>query len=486
MTNQPNQRLVLLAVAALCGWLWAAPVLAQTPPPSPLLEDQLRHLIGIENRIRGSLEQQPNYTCQMEIRRAHLGAKAREKLAKKIEKLREHDGGAALRSYREGGSEVEVANLDIPMDAADAVALEVAIVDGKELYAFPDSTRFEDRPLAKMIGHGTVSTGSFAGHARSIFVNNAGRIEYAGEEFVGGERVRRYDYEVELFRSGYSVSNEGQTAVVPYFGSFWAAADSDELRRLTVRADDIPDYVGVDEFTTQIDYQTLQLNSEDFIVPLRARLTMLLTTGVESVNETEYKDCRSFVGSSTLSFDDSTSQFYVEKVEEIEDVDLPDGLRLPVRLITPIDSDTTQVGSPVRAELTTNVRYGTDTVLPKGAVLNGRIRRFEFYKGTSEHYVVGIEFLELSFDSGRKRADVSLTLERIATTMGVEQSASAPVTRSQTSIRIGSLPTETRTTVETYVGRGIPGVGMFYVRGHGFVLKPGFRMTWKTVIASQE
>lgn len=313
MTYQPYQQLGPPGVFALCAWIWVAPVLAQTPPPSPLLEEQVRHLIGIQNRIRGSLKQQPNYTCQMGIRRAHLGAKAREKLAKKIEKLPENDGGAALRSLRQGGRELEVARLYIPMDAADEVALEVAIIDGKELYAFPDSARFEDRPLATMIGHGTVSTGSFAGHVRSIFVNHAGRIEYAGEELLGDERVRRYDYEVDLFRSGYSVSNEGQNAVVPYFGSFWAAADSDELRRLTVRADDVPDYVGVDEFTTQIDYQTLQLNSEDFIVPLRARLTMLLSTGVESVNETEYRGCRSFVGSSTLSFDDSTSQFYVEK-----------------------------------------------------------------------------------------------------------------------------------------------------------------------------
>lgn len=165
---------------------------------------------------------------------------------------------------------------------------------------------------------------------------------------------------------------------------------------------------------------------------------------------------------------------------------LPAGLRLPVRLTTSIDSATAQVGSPVRAELTANVRYGKDTVVPKGAVLSGRIRRFEFYRGISEHYVVGIEFLELSFDSGRKRADVSLSLEQIARTMGVQQSPSAPITRSQTSIRTGDLLPETRTTVESYVGRGIPGVGMFYVRGREFVLKSGFRMTWKMVAAFQE
>ena len=65
------------------------------------------------------------------------------------------------------------------------------------------------------------------------------------------------------------------------------------------------------EFATQIDYQTLQLGSKPFIVPRRTRLSMLLSTGVESVNETRFTDCRSFVGTSTLSFDDYTARFCV-------------------------------------------------------------------------------------------------------------------------------------------------------------------------------
>ena len=40
-----------------------------------------------------SLEELPNYTCRIEIRRAHLGVKAREKIAKQIEKLRGQELG---------------------------------------------------------------------------------------------------------------------------------------------------------------------------------------------------------------------------------------------------------------------------------------------------------------------------------------------------------------------------------------------------------
>lgn len=482
MARQSNRSLLLRALS--CGWLLLSPLFAQTPPPSPHLADEIRHLVGIENRMRTSLEQLPNYTCHMEVRRAHLGSKARQKLAKKIENLQQHDGGAALRSYREGGSEVEVSRMDIPLDAADTVALEVAFIDGEELYAFPGSARFEDRELHSLIGHGTTGTGSFAGHVRNILVNGAAVTKYVGEELLDGQQVLRYDYEVSLLRSGYSVTNEGQTATVPYSGSFWAAVDTDELLQITIGSDAVPTYVGIDQFATHIDYQTLQLDEQPFIVPRRARMTMLLSSGVESLSETEYKDCRSFVGSSTLSFDDPLPQFSTEKLEVIEDVELPIGLNLPLRLTTAIDSATAQVGSPVAAELASKVRYGSKgTMLPKGAVLSGRIRRLEFYEGADEHYVVGIEFRELSFDAGRKRADVHLSLEQVASERGVQHRPSGPVSRSRTSIRLGDLPTETRTTVETYRERGMPGVGLFYVRARQFQLTPGFRMTRKTVAA---
>jgi hypothetical protein len=459
-----------------------SPVFAQTPPASPYLKEEVRHLIGIQNRMRMSLEELPNYTCRMEIRRAHLGVKARDEIAKQIEKLRAQELARTLTAPQ--GETVELSNIDVPLDAADSVALEVAIIGRKELYAFPDSSRFEDRSLASMIGHGTVATGSFAGHARNIFANGAALTKYVGEELLDGEPVRRYDYVVELFRSGYSVSNQGQSATVPYFGSFWAAADNDELRRLTVRADEIPVHVGVDEFATQIDYQTLQLNSQPFIVPQRSRLTMLLSTGAESVNETEYPDCRSFSGSSTLSFDESTSQFYVEKAEAILEVDIPAGLRLPVRLTSVIDSETARVGTLVEAELTSDVRISEDSVAPQGATLSGRIRQFEFYKGGDAHYVVGVEFQELVFDGGRKRADVSLALEQIANRMGVQLVPQGPVTNTKVSKGIGNLPTVTRTTIETYKGRRLPGVGIFYVQGRQFQLKPGLQMVWRSVEAA--
>lgn len=475
MTHRVNSRIFALG-AAFYACLLLAPVVAQTPPPSPLLEEDVRHLIGIQNRMRVSLEQLPNHTCRMEVRRAHIDAKAREKIAKRMEKRQ-----ARSESGRWDG-QVELANIEIPLDSADVVALEVAIVGRRELYAFPDSVRFEDRSLFSMIGHGTISTGSFAGYARSVFVNGVARTKYYGEEVLDGEPVRRYDYEVDLFRSGFSVSNEGQTAVVPYRGSFWAATDTDELRRLTVHVDDVPPHLGIDELTTRIDYQTLQLDSQPFIVPQHSRLNMMLSTGVESINETDYADCRSFVGSSTVSFDPSAADtVYLARTDVVQQIELPAGLRVPVRLTTSIDSETARVGTLVEAELTRDIQIGPDLTASEGSLVSGRLRQFEFYPADAGHYLLGVEFHELLFDAGEKRAELSLDLERVAETVQVKQESPMPVTGRQVTRAGRNMPTFTRTTIETYEAPVLPGVGVFYVRGREFTLEPGLEMNWRTV-----
>ena len=97
--------------------------------------------------------------------------------------------------------------------------------------------------------------------------------------------------------------------------------------------------------------------------------------------------------------------------------------------------------------------------------------------------MVGIEFQELMFDGGRKRTQLSLALEQVADRMGVQQVPEGPVTKTQVAKGIGNLPTVTRTTIETYTGRRLPGVGTFYVRGKKFQLKPGLRMVWRTLEA---
>lgn len=513
------RRLQTIVLAALISTL-VTPLCAQTT--STAADDVT--LERIQNVVSESLDQLPNHTCRLEIRRAHLGADTRNKLMKRAEKSR-----AQLRAKiekqaedRRKGRLVPLTleeehraleeegqlDIDIPLDVADAISLEVVVVEGRELYAFPDSPRFESISLAELVGHGTIATGAFAGHAQRILVDRVGAIRYVGEEELNGQHAQRYDYTVLLADSRYSVTNLGLSTRVPYHGSFWAATENDKLLRLTVRVDELPRDVGVNRFATRIDYQTVTMGSKRLLLPQRSQFTMLLSTGVESISETQFTNCRSFVGSSTLSFDDSTARFYVEKTEVIENLKVPPGLLLPIELTTGIDSKNSRIGDRIEAELTDDVHFGADSVLPKGALLRGRLRRLDSYEGLNSYHAVGIEFQELLF--GTSRAVVALSLEQVAyNRMGARTELPPAWSERQ----VGNLnqssvygernaPIVTEESTDRFVGHELFGVVVIYVlppvvqstlspgplhasyRGNKndtFKLIRGLQMSWRTV-----
>lgn len=510
-------------VAAVLISAVVAPLCAQTT--STAADDGT--LERIQNVVRESLDQLPNHTCRLEIRRAHLSAETRNKLMKRAEKRR-----AQLRAKIEKQAEDRrrgrfvpltleeeyraleeegLLDIDIPLDVADAIALEVAVVDGRELYAFPDSPRFESISLAELVGHGTIATGAFAGHAQRILVDRIGAIQYVGEEDLGGQRAQRYDYTVKLADSRYSVTNLGLSTKVPYRGSFWAAMEDDELLRLTIRVDEPPQDVGVDRFATQIDYQTVKMGSRQLLLPQRSQFTMMLSTGVESISETQFTSCRSFVGSSTLSFDDSSARFYVEKTEVVENLQIPPGVLLPIELRTRIDSKNSRIGDRIEAVLTDDVHFGADSVLPKGALLRGRLRRLDSYEGLDSYHAVGIEFQELLF--GTSRAVVALSLEQVAyNRMGARTELPPAWSERQVeNLNQSSVygernaPTVTEESTDRFVGHELFGVGVIYVlppvvqstlsrgplhashrgtKNDSFKLIRGLQMSWRTISAA--
>src|SRR6187549_1101085 len=136
---------------------------AQELPPGILLLSRIkRHMAQV-------LERQPNYTCLETIERSMRGAKAKR------------------------------------FQLVDALHLEVAVVEGKELFSWPGEQEFKDRDLRELAPTGAIANGSFAIHARSVFLSNTPQITYHGEETLDGRAVARYDYSVPQYRSGYQI-----------------------------------------------------------------------------------------------------------------------------------------------------------------------------------------------------------------------------------------------------------------------------------------
>jgi hypothetical protein len=102
----------------------------------------------------------------------------------------------------------------------DMLRLEVALVNGRELYKWPGSGSFKEVDLRDMIPTGAVGTGQFAGYAQSVFLAGVASYTYMGEESRNGRLQSRWDYVVPQNLSGFNLKVGAREAIVGFHGSF--------------------------------------------------------------------------------------------------------------------------------------------------------------------------------------------------------------------------------------------------------------------------
>src|SRR5882672_810043 len=122
----------------------------------------------------------------------------------------------------------------------DTLRYEIAQVGGTELWSWPGASKFEDKPVIAMIRSGSISHGEFALHARSVFIGGYANTKFAGAEDLAGHHTLRWDYNVPMFASGWTITTNGRSAPAAQRGSFWADTETLEIVRLAVRSEGLP------------------------------------------------------------------------------------------------------------------------------------------------------------------------------------------------------------------------------------------------------
>jgi hypothetical protein len=276
----------------------------------------------------------------------------------------------------------------------DMLRLEVALVDGKEMFAWPGEAKFEDTDLFDMVpGGGAIGTGNFATHARAVFRTNAPTFEYKGIVDLDGKSVYCYSFKVAQLESGYHIRVNGVEAVVGYHGTFWADVNSLDLIRLEVIADNIPPTLRLKSAQDVMDYGRMKIGSSDFLLPVGSELLMVDLNGNVSRNTTHFSGCRQYSGESVLTFADAPGTTTATAPDRPkESVQVPPDIVFEVSLDATVDSEKSMVGDPVTATLEENIKMKRELLFPKGAKLLGRILRLERH---GDHCDLDIQFSEL-------------------------------------------------------------------------------------------
>jgi hypothetical protein len=347
----------------LCAGSWLN---AQLAPDVALLARIRTHML--EN-----LAHQPNYTCVETVERSRRGAAARK------------------------------------FQLQDTLRLEVALVDGKEMFGWPGSKNFQDTDLRNMVTTGAIGNGNFASHARSIFAGNSATFQYRGEEPLGERAAARFDFKVPLLLSGFRLQVSDKGALVGYHGSFYADPQTLDLKRLEVIADDIPREIGLSGASDRMDYGRVPIGDGQFLLPAGSELTMTDLSGGQARNLVRFTSCRQFTGESVLSFGDPPPGPEGAPEAPAREIELPRALELTLSLLDEISIETSAIGDRVRARLDHDLKYKGQLLVPKGAVATGRVTRLEREQNFT---VIGLEFSEL--ESAGVHARLQLKLESVA------------------------------------------------------------------------
>ncbi len=324
---------------------------AQTP-----LSPELDALSRIRMRMIFNLQHQPNYTCVETIERS-----SRAKLTNKLKLI-------------------------------DTLRLEVALVDGREMFAWPGAKKFDDSDLSKMVTTGAIGNGNFATHARALFASRSATFHYLGEEDLQGKKAIRFDYDVPQMLSGYRIRVSAASAIVGYHGSFYADPATFDMERIVVMADVLPPDLLLTSTEDKIDYAMTRIGEGDFLLPAQSELSMIGIQGGEERNHVKFTSCRQFSGESVLTFEDAPSSKPETAPIPTREFDLPEGLEVQLVTTKDLDLQTAAIGDPVDARVNRDVKQKGELVIPKGAKATGRIVRLEKYENYS---ILGVEFPEI-------------------------------------------------------------------------------------------
>jgi hypothetical protein len=401
--------------------------------PDQLWQGELPHdqvlLRDIKRKMRQNLSRVPNYTCLETISR---GRRAPERLV------------------------ISVPGKEVPFRRIDVLRLEVAEVNGKELYAHAGEHNFEEREISEFGKGGLIGNGSFSLFAHDVFATNVPSYQFIGEEQMEGHALLRFDFTVPQFISGYQVGTNFGVANVGFHGSFWADPKTFDAVRLDIIADDVPHYTGLSDASNRVDYARVRIGGSDVLLPQSGELRTRQVVGWESRNQMSFTHCREYGVESVIKFDDLPDS--ADSKTGTKYIDIPPGLQLTLRLETPIDAATSHVGDLIAATVDIEARQKGSVVVPKDAVITGRLRRMEVHQEGWPYVLAGLEFIQIEFEG--KQTRFFAEMEKLILPPGAEGPRKV-------------------------AAKDLPGVGVVSAMGNHLRLPAGTRMIWKTISYAQ-
>lgn len=341
-----------------CALLLAAAMAGSTA--DPVVDELLKQA---REKVHDNARRMPRYTCVETVSRAQYQP-APGKPAKCQSASR---GNLVLR---------------------DRLRLDVAVVDGGEMFSWAGAGKFETHDVEKLVGGGASGSGEFGSFLTAVFGDEPDAIRYAGRR----NDFALFEYNVPLAKSGYRFHTNGPARTIPFHGTFSVDPSDGDLQQLVVEADQFTQSDNVCRVQHVMDYSRVKIGSGDFLLPEVSTMDALYPSGAETLNETRYSDCREYVGESTIRFDD-VDPAASPVASKLALQPLPPNVRLLIGLSKPINTETAAAGDAVEGILLRDAIDKKQGVVAKvNDRVHGRILRLQQYMEPAPRWFIAIRF----------------------------------------------------------------------------------------------
>jgi hypothetical protein len=328
-------------------------------------EDPTDVLIRLRDQVLAHAQQIPNHTCVELVRRDQYEAVA----------------GPPARSCETLLARRKLAGVSskLRLVATDRLRLDVLLASDRELYSWAGAEKFEERDIDELVTQGAFGTGPFASMLLSVLQSSDARFLFEGDTSVASRRLFEYSFNVPLARSRYRVKAQKDWVFTGYTGSIFADPVSAELVRFTVHTEELPAETGSCEDESELEYSSVRLGGDDYLLPKIARQRFIMRDGSEGENTITFSACRDFRGESTVNFSRDVAGSKSLSAGQAS-LEIPAGLPVTVELTSPpVRSDQAAAGDRIEGRLVNPIRDPIQQTIrvPAGARMIGRLMRVE-------------------------------------------------------------------------------------------------------------
>ncbi len=356
------------AIALL--WLFRLPLLsAQTVDPQALLD-------SLQSKVQAVVRRASRYTCTASIERSWY-----------LNRKEMRPGCDTDRSPQTGKRDLV---------RSDRLRLDVAIGSGQEIFAWHGDEAFRTEDIDSLVTTGPIASGTYFSFLSSIFLEGLAKVEYRGPRKEQGRTIAVFGYAVPIAQSKFETRTESGKSAMGYHGEFTVDVSAAKLEVLQIVTDEMPEEAEICSFSLELHYERSALLDADFKLPSSVVMDVLTRDRQHKKMVLHYGDCHEFHGESKLRFDSFPSVTHATP-SATKGQTLGAGLKLEIRVGSNIKAETAWAGDPINGRLAADVLDEQGNLIaPRGAIVSGRLLRFEILQRPVRSYKVALQFSTLS------------------------------------------------------------------------------------------